>query len=75
MDVSGPSQTPAGLEAALSGVSPEVPLTDRENGILNPVAINCLRSFPLAGTVLWGARTLRGADQLGAGCRGPMPFG
>ncbi|MDQ3524818.1 MAG: phage tail sheath family protein, partial [Chloroflexota bacterium] len=26
--------------------------------------INCLRSFPLGGPVVWGARTLRGADML-----------
>jgi len=45
-------------------VTPEVPLTDRENGSLNPLGINCLRMFPIIGTVLWGARTLRGADLL-----------
>jgi phage tail sheath protein FI len=39
-------------------------LTDDENGDLNPLGINALRSFPLIGTVLWGARTLRGADAL-----------
>ena len=41
-----------------------VPLTDGDNGRLNPWGVNCLRSFPAAGTVVWGARTLRGADQL-----------
>jgi phage tail sheath protein FI len=56
---------PAGQDATLGAVTPEVPLTDRENGILNPLAINCVRQRPLAGTVLWGTRTLRGADQLG----------
>jgi len=55
---------PAGLDASLGAVTPEVPLTDRENGILNPLAINCIRRFPVFGTVLWGARTMRGADQL-----------
>jgi phage tail sheath protein FI len=55
----------AGQDASLGAAMPEVPLTDRENGILNPLAINCIRQRPLAGTVLWGARTLRGADQLG----------
>lgn len=55
---------PAGLDASLGAVVPEVPLTNRENGILNPVAINCIRNFPVFGTVMWGARTLRGADQL-----------
>jgi phage tail sheath protein FI len=55
---------PAGLDASLGAVTPEVPLTDRENGVLNPLAINCIRRFPVFGTVLWGARTMRGADQL-----------
>jgi Bacteriophage tail sheath protein len=41
-----------------------VPLTDSENGQLNPLGLNCLRSFPLSGRVVWGARTLRGADRL-----------
>jgi phage tail sheath protein FI len=39
-------------------------LKSKENGILNPLGINCLRTFPVAGRVVWGARTLRGADQL-----------
>ena len=39
-------------------------LTDQENGLLNPLGVNCLRSFPLIGTVVWGARTLQGADAL-----------
>ena len=37
-----------------------------ENGDLNPLAINCLRTFPLVGTVCWGARTLAGADAQGS---------
>ena len=41
-----------------------VPLTDDENGELNPLGINCLRTFSAAGRVVWGARTLRGNDQL-----------
>ena len=58
-------KAPAGLEATLKG-TPElsVNLTDDENGDLNPLGINCLRSFPIFGRVSWGARTLRGADQL-----------
>ena len=39
-------------------------LTDSENGALNPVGVNCLRSFPVYGRVVWGARTLQGADAL-----------
>lgn len=59
-------KAPAGLDATLAGVPAfSVSLTDAENGELNPIAINCLRAFPAAGRVVWGARTLRGADQLG----------
>lgn len=58
-------KAPAGLDATLSGV-PQlgVNLTDDENGELNPLGINCLRAFPVGGRVVWGSRTLRGADQL-----------
>jgi phage tail sheath protein FI len=58
-------KAPAGLEATLAGV-PELstPLTDFENGELNPLGVNCLRSFPVVGRVVWGARTLEGADRL-----------
>ena len=59
-------KAPAGLDASLNGIhSLTAKLTDGENGILNPVGINCLRSFPASGNVAWGARTLRGDDQLG----------
>ena len=37
-------------------------MTDLENGLLNPLGINCLRHFPVYGKVVWGARTLQGAD-------------
>jgi phage tail sheath protein FI len=37
-------------------------MTDAENGLLNPLGINCLRTFPVYGRVVWGSRTLRGAD-------------
>jgi phage tail sheath protein FI len=58
-------KAPAGTEAALTGVQKlEYKLTDGENGVLNPLAINCLRVFPVYGPVCWGARTLMGADQL-----------
>jgi len=59
-------KAPAGLDATLVGVPAlSVPLTDAENGELNPLAINCFRAFQAAGRVVWGARTLRGSDQLG----------
>lgn len=58
-------KAPAGLDATLVGVpSLSVALTDAENGELNPLGINCLRAFAVAGRVVWGARTLRGSDQL-----------
>jgi uncharacterized protein len=62
---------PAGIEAAMQGVlglslggsvSPGT-LTDADSGLLNPAGINSLRNFP-DGTVVWGARTLKGTDVL-----------
>jgi len=56
-------KAPAGLDAVLDGAAGlSVEMTDAENGVLNPLGINCLRSFPVHGRVVWGARTLRGAD-------------
>ena len=57
-------KAPAGIDASLNGV-PElsVKLTDGENGQINPLGINALRAFPVFGRIVWGARTLRGADQ------------
>ena len=58
-------KAPAGLEATLRGVPKlSVPMTDDENGDLNKLGVNCLRAFPVFGRVLWGARTLQGADIL-----------
>lgn len=58
-------KAPAGQEATLKGVDQlSVPLTDPENGVLNQLGINCLRTFPVYGRLVWGARTLEGADQL-----------
>ena len=58
-------KAPAGTEASLIGVQAlNYQLNDRENGSLNPLGVNCLRSFPVYGAVSWGARTLRGADQM-----------
>ncbi|HEX3473112.1 MAG TPA: phage tail sheath C-terminal domain-containing protein [Silvibacterium sp.] len=59
----GVFKAPAGTEATLSGVQGLVyKLTDAENGALNPLGLNCFRTFPVYGSVLWGARTLLGAD-------------
>jgi len=63
-------KAPAGLEAALRGVvgtsvaGVPIALNDKENGDFNPLGINCLRSFPNVGHVVWGARTLEGSDVL-----------
>jgi phage tail sheath protein FI len=58
-------KAPAGIEATLNGVIDfAVRLTNGENGELNPLGINCLRAFDGVGRVVWGARTLRGADRL-----------
>jgi hypothetical protein len=58
---------PAGIGTALAGVSgTTVPLDDQQTGVLNAVAVNCIRTFPVHGTVLWGARTVDGNDDLGS---------
>ncbi len=57
-------KAPAGVEAVLQGVEPSIRLTDEDNGELNPLGINCIRQFPVYGNVVWGARTLQGADTL-----------
>jgi phage tail sheath protein FI len=58
-------KAPAGLEAAILGVQGvRVPMSDAQNGLLNPQAANALRSFP-AGVVSWGARTMDGFDNSG----------
>jgi len=63
----GVFKAPAGTDASLTGVlRPRVPMTDRENGVLNIQAINCIRTFPVYGTVVWGARTLQGHDERGS---------
>ena len=56
-------KAPAGTEAVMRGVRElTVKMTDLQNGILNPLGLNCLRSFPVYGPVVWGSRTLDGAD-------------
>ena len=56
-------KAPAGIDAVLNNVPAlSVPLTDEENGELNPLGINCLRARPPAGRIIWGARTRFGDD-------------
>jgi phage tail sheath protein FI len=52
-------KAPAGIQASIQGVTElETTLTDKKNGELNEMGINCLRAIPSAGIVIWGARTL-----------------
>ncbi len=55
-------KAPAGTEARIGGGRPGEAMTDRQQGPLNVAAVNCLRTFPIYGSVVWGARTLDGAD-------------
>lgn len=58
-------KAPAGRDAGISGVSAlSVALTNSENSRLNPKGLNCIRSFPVYGNVIWGSRTWEGADEL-----------
>jgi phage tail sheath protein FI len=58
-------KAPAGIDAALTGASSlTVTLNNGENGQLNQIGVNCLRTFPIIGSVVWGSRTLNGADVL-----------
>jgi uncharacterized protein len=56
-------KAPAGTDASLRNATLPVKLTDLETGALNPIGVNVLRSFPIHGSVAWGARTLEGSDQ------------
>jgi len=57
-------KAPAGIEAGLGGVKElTVKLTDPENGQLNPLGLNCLRTKVPYGHIAWGARTLAGDDR------------
>jgi phage tail sheath protein FI len=69
-DARGVWKAPAGTEAVMQGVSglslgaSASTLTDADDARLSAAGINCLRSFPATGNVVWGARTLNGADAL-----------
>ena len=58
-------KAPAGTEATIRGVRGlQHAMSDRENGLINPQAVNALRIFP-AGVVSWGARTMVGFNNSG----------
>ena len=61
-------KSPAGSGASLNGTTGlEHPVTDMENGPLSALGVNCLRTFPAFGSVVWGARTLGGGDGVADG--------
>ncbi len=48
-------KAPAGTEARLRNVQAlDYALTDLENGALNPLGVNCLRTFPVYSNICWG---------------------
>ena len=52
-------KAPAGIEAQVSGaIDLQHQLVDADQDLLNPIGLNCLRSFPNTGIVVWGSRTL-----------------
>lgn len=54
-------KAPAGVTAKLMGITGlAFTLSDSVQQQLNPLGINCIRTLPRVGTVLWGARTLAG---------------
>ena len=56
-------KAPAGTAARLVGVQGlDYTLTDAENGAINPLGLNAIRTFPVYGNIAWGARTTVGAD-------------
>jgi uncharacterized protein len=62
-------KAPAGTTATLSGVLELIDKTmsDQVNADLNGQGINCLRNFAIYGNIVWGARTMAGADLLESG--------
>jgi phage tail sheath protein FI len=60
-------KAPAGTDAALNGVVGFAEtLSDAQNGALNPKGVNCLRTMPVYGNIVWGARTLDGDNDRGS---------
>jgi phage tail sheath protein FI len=63
-DARGVWKAPAGTATGIAGISDvTVHIDDGESGVLNPIAVNCLRTLPLVGPVSWGARTAAGLDE------------
>jgi phage tail sheath protein FI len=45
-------------EVVLGAINVEIALSKGEQDTLNPIGVNCIRSFPGRGIRVWGARTL-----------------
>jgi len=57
-------KAPAGSDASVNGAAGlRIAMSDAENGQLNPRGINCLRTLPVYGNVVWGSRTLHGDND------------
>ena len=56
-DTRGVHKAPAN-EVVRGAIAVELNITKGEHDQLNPVAVNCIRSFPGQGIRVWGARTL-----------------
>lgn len=56
-DTRGVHKAP-GNEVVRGAISVQTQVTKADHDLLNPVGINCVRSFPSRGVRVWGARTL-----------------
>lgn len=61
----GVFKAPAGTMAgALQSVTMlEQVVSTADQGLLNPAGVNCIRSFPVYGNLIWGARTLSPSQE------------
>jgi phage tail sheath protein FI len=57
-------KAPAGTESTLMGARPTLTMTDEVSDRFNPLGVNVLRTLPVFNNVVWGARTLQGADLM-----------
>ncbi|MGH6616993.1 phage tail sheath family protein [Sphingomonas sp.] len=56
-------KAPAGIATPLAGAQQlSYVMNDPENGQINPLGINALRTFPIYDNISWGARTLAAAN-------------
>ncbi len=56
-DTRGVHKAPAN-EVVRGALDVESPITKAEQGLLNPIGVNCIRPFGTRGIRVWGARTL-----------------